>query len=300
MNTLELAKAWEISLEDAIQQMAEKGLYIIDPYEKLSDFQLQLVGYYEQDGHKETIEQNNEHEDDLNDSLPFNSSPDETDILLDYFIFDSIVFIDCCSLLEPCAGKLLDRMIPYLLKYHQRLIIPYVVMNELKKLKTSKPELAKSISIIEKKIDEMQQKDCMIFVKGDNDVYFADPNFLSNFHQLRFQTNIMLITQDIDLTIDALSINNSRAAKSKYRISVCRIEGDGRLRERILLPSGELAFAKRADNKHNLTHKIEESTTIKQILSESALFQQEAIDIEALFDTLLADGEKTELPPDSE
>ena len=132
-----------------------------------------------------------------------------------------------------------------------------VALKELNKLDREKPELRAQIAGVRDRIQDMRSAGYIITVASEDDSYFADPVFLSHFHQLRLQTDIMLVTQDGPLTFDVLSINNIRSSSSRYSISVYRINRQGMLRERYVMPDGTLGLMPAPDDS---THGGERTT----------------------------------------
>ena len=126
---------------------------------------------------------------------------------------------------------------------------------------------------------------CSLLVSGS---YFADPVFLSHFHQLRLKTNILLITQDMDLSYDVLSINNTRSVKSKYRIAVCKVTDKGNLVERCLTPDGNLIELKPAvmkvpeDKKQTSSDYFDQNELFKSVLSKLVKSEQESVKSEEI------------------
>ena len=275
MNTFDVAKYWNLELKDTVLRMAKSGVFVLNPNEKLHKTQLTLIGI------NAPVETESE----------INSSELEGNVDNDYLeecVINNVILIDCCSLLVSGSEKLLSQLIPYLIKYKRKLIIPVIVMSEIEKVGKKDQSLSDTISGVKFMLTDMVKRNLIMFVKSEEDSYFADPVFLSHFHQLRLKTNILLITQDMDLSYDVLSINNTRSVKSKYRIAVCKVTDKGNLVERCLTPDGNLIELKPAvmkvpeDKKQTSSDYFDQNELFKSVLSKLVKSEQESVKSEEI------------------
>lgn len=145
---------------------------------------------------------------------------------LERFVSNSIVFIDTCSLMHRNAEKLTDELIPVLSANQKKIIIPVRVVEELEKhLDSPIPntqEAAKRAIALLKKLTVQK----LVDYRGEDSDNFADNVFYSVFAKHRMQHRLLLITQDGDLAMDILQLNDSKSAKG-YPIKVKRINRFG-------------------------------------------------------------------------
>lgn len=145
---------------------------------------------------------------------------------LERFITNSIVFIDTCSLMHKNAEKLTKELTPILQANEKKLIVPVRVVEELDKHVNSPipntQEAAKRAIALLKELTVKQ----LVDYRGEESDNFADNVFYSVFAKHRMQHRLLLITQDGDLAMDILQLNDSKSAKG-YPIKVKRINRFG-------------------------------------------------------------------------
>lgn len=152
--------------------------------------------------------------------------------LLENYFKKCKVFIDTCSLLKgkPIIEPFFKEAIPLIKKYSNPIIIPSKVYEELRKHSSSRNETLSQnakycINLIEKLSEEK-----IIEIRGEPSDKFADNVFLVVFTKFRLTHNLMLITQDINLSIDLLNLNNSKSVQSRNFISVTYFDKQGILK----------------------------------------------------------------------
>lgn len=147
-------------------------------------------------------------------------------IALERFVTHSIVFIDTCSLMHRNAEKLTNELIPVLQANQKKIIVPIRVVEELEKHINSPipntQEAAKRALALLKQLTVQQ----LVDYRGEESDNFADNVFYSVFAKHRMQHRLLLITQDGDLAMDILQLNDSKSAKG-YPIKVKRINRFG-------------------------------------------------------------------------
>ena len=145
---------------------------------------------------------------------------------LERFVTSSIVFIDTCSLMHKNAEKLTNELEPILQANKKKIIVPVRVMDELHKHTNSPiPHTqagAERAIILLTRLNENK----LIDFRGEESDNFADNVFYSVFAKHRIQHRLLLITQDGDLAMDILQLNESKSVKG-YPIKVKRINHFG-------------------------------------------------------------------------
>jgi serine/threonine protein kinase len=149
--------------------------------------------------------------------------------LLDEIFKNYKVFIDTCSLLsEFCEiDNFFYQIIPLISKYKNKLIIPLKVFEELEK-HTKNPKLAEKSR---KVLDVLRTVSDYIEIRGEKNDTFADNLFQTVFTKFRLQYNLALITQDKNLSLDVLNLNNTNSVKSHYKIKVFKFDRNGQFIE---------------------------------------------------------------------
>jgi|TARA_B100000315_G_C14565297_1_gene582598 serine/threonine protein kinase len=124
------------------------------------------------------------------------------------------IFIDTCSLMNPDAEVfLLGSFMQYLEKSNNGIIVPVVVLNELKGLAKSNDPIKKynarkgqSIFLKLKNINRAAER-------GEKNDGYVDNLFQVIFTKFRTKYKLCLITQDVGLALDILDLNKSRSAE---------------------------------------------------------------------------------------
>ena len=128
-----------------------------------------------------------------------------------------IIMIDACSLLHDKGIQFFHNLRPVLQKYTKELAIPQKVSEELK----IKGEQTKDIPLQKKALKiryeiKKAHEQGLVEVYGDPSIdTFADGVFLMQIQRLRLDRSVLLITNDIVLGKEVLSMNTSRAARGK-------------------------------------------------------------------------------------
>lgn len=128
--------------------------------------------------------------------------------------FDCI-YIDACSLIKPRFEKFFERLVPYLQRYRNRLIIPSIVISEIAKVAPLR--LAELLGYLKPYIERY-----LVTIDSQCDVppIIADQYFLARFTALRVHNDLALITQDGDLAEEILALRTSVCVKNIRRIQV--------------------------------------------------------------------------------
>lgn len=122
------------------------------------------------------------------------------------------IFIDTCSVLDPCVGKFWANVIPLLDMYHKSIIFPYRCYQELEKhaSNNNNPDLAKKAKQALKEIDTLVSMH-YVEIRGEKGDHFADHVFRVVFSRFCMQYKMLLITQDNNLAKDILKINDKNS-----------------------------------------------------------------------------------------
>ncbi len=150
---------------------------------------------------------------------------------LEQLILDHVIMIDTCSMMHEGCYALIEEIHPILKKYNKKVVIPYKVIEELKKHYDSgndhhKADLAeKGLKMCQK----LKREDC-ITIRGNENDNFADNVFFVHFADLRFRYNMLLITQDYKLSHDILQLNHMKTGGGNP-VRVFRITARGALVE---------------------------------------------------------------------
>lgn len=148
------------------------------------------------------------------------------------------IFIDTCSLLDAGADKFWMKIIPFLYKYGKYIVVAVRVYQEVQKFafdatyaqRKGKPELRQIALTVLARIEELHKVGLVQFF-GDANDNFADNVFQTVFTQHRLKYNMLLITQDRNLSTDIINISKSRSVTTSNKITVMRITNNGILRE---------------------------------------------------------------------
>lgn len=137
-------------------------------------------------------------------------------ILEDFVMSDYKIFIDTCSFLHCGTEKLFYHIIPLLVKYKKKMILPQRCYEEIKKHSqdTSNAQRLQSAVIALKAIPEFVKMG-VLEIRGEPTDNFADNVFLTVFTKFRMTHKLLLITQDNNLAKDILSLNGTKSANGK-------------------------------------------------------------------------------------
>jgi rRNA-processing protein FCF1 len=143
---------------------------------------------------------------------------------LEDFVKNYKIFIDTCSLLYEGADLFWKNIVPILEREQVKIIVPLRVIEEVQKIKTDQSkELAtrERATNVEKTLEFLKSAK-LIEIRGEPSDKFADNVFNTVFTKFRTDYNLLLITQDRDLGVDILKLNESKSVRGK-KISVQRI-----------------------------------------------------------------------------
>ena len=137
-----------------------------------------------------------------------------------------VLLIDTCSLLSPKCPGFLSHLIPLLKKKNKQLIVPSSVVAELTKLKKTRIDLSAQIHQLLFRLAALR-RESLICVYGSNET-FGDRQFLET--AIHFMTNseLLVITQDRQLSMDLIEQNRLRSVQG-HSIAVSRINSFGYL-----------------------------------------------------------------------
>lgn len=130
---------------------------------------------------------------------------------------NEIIFIDTSSLLQDTSVSFLKRVNPLLEKYNKKLILPLKVYEELQKHMNNK-ENATLSGLAEKAIKQLivLQDRGFLDIFGDEKLdNFTDNVFNTQITRLRVNKAVLLITNDINLGLDILKLNESKSVYGK-------------------------------------------------------------------------------------
>lgn len=138
------------------------------------------------------------------------------------------LFIDTCSLLDPCANKFWDNVLPFLRQYDKHIIVPARCVEELDKQAANKTdtELALRAQRVHEHLYELVIQH-FVQVHGEKTDSFADSVFLSVGAKFRMMYDMMLITQDRTLGREFEALGDSQAVRTSRSIIARRINRFG-------------------------------------------------------------------------
>lgn len=138
------------------------------------------------------------------------------------------IFMDTCSLLDPCAEIFWQTVVPFLQEYNRYVIIPKRCIEEVDKQITNKTdsELASRAYKVHNKLYELAIKQ-LVQVHGERTDGFADSVFLTVGAKYRTVYDMMLITQDRTLAREFELLGESQAVRTTRSIIARRINRFG-------------------------------------------------------------------------
>lgn len=155
-------------------------------------------------------------------------------------VFRYKIFMDTCSLLDPCAGMFWDTIVPFLVEYGKYVIIPKRCIEEVDKQITNKtdPDLSYRAQRVHAQLYELSMRH-LVQVHGERTDGFADSVFLTVGAKFRTVYDMMLVTQDRTLAREFEALGESQAVRTTRSIIARRINRFGFLspfREQIMQP----------------------------------------------------------------
>lgn len=148
---------------------------------------------------------------------------------LENYVKNYKIFMDTCSILHPPVDKFWQHIIPLLELHKTYIIIPTRCIQEL--IKFTKEVDGKNKSLVDRAknsldiIDKLK-KEKLIKIKGEETDNFADNVFQVVFTKFRLKYNLLLITQDKNLSLDILNLNKVKSSQGK-KIDVKKINKYG-------------------------------------------------------------------------
>lgn len=138
------------------------------------------------------------------------------------------IFIDTCSLLDPCAAMFWENITPFLMQYGRYVIIPERCIEEVEKQISNKAnaDLADRAKKMHDKLYDLAMQH-LIEVRGEKTDGFADSVFLSVGAKFRTVYDMMLITQDRTLANEFTALGASQAVRTTRSIVARRINRHG-------------------------------------------------------------------------
>lgn len=140
---------------------------------------------------------------------------------------DIKIFIDTCSLLDKGFPLFMEHVLPLLEAHSQRIIVPYSVIDELKK-KLVDPEKPKLHMPAFQALEIISKNRSSFIIRGEKGDTFPDNLFQTIQLRYRLQYRMLFITQDNGLTVDLLNNNDSSSVRA-YASLVKRITPQGYL-----------------------------------------------------------------------
>lgn len=173
----------------------------------------------------------NEKEPKVVDSIICNDTAEYSDSFLEQLVVNHIIMLDTCSIMHEGCDLLIESMCPLLKKHNKKIIVPNKVIQELEKHYNSwsDPEKSKLAENGLHMCQRLKQEGCLSVRGGDYD-NFADNVFFVNFSILRFKYNLVLITQDNNLSQDILQLNDMQTGSGKP-VRVFKVSRNGALIE---------------------------------------------------------------------
>lgn len=134
---------------------------------------------------------------------------------LDRTLADTITIIDTCSCLSEHFPEFIKNATPCLIRHRTKLYIPYKCVQELIKHSSSRTD--------EKLAEKAHHALTLIYtlnsqghfeVRGKDSDSFADSSILQNLLRHKERYDLTLITQDVNLSKDALKLNSTGSVNS--------------------------------------------------------------------------------------
>lgn len=143
---------------------------------------------------------------------------------------DTRIFLDTCSLMHPEAGRFLDT---WLRPLSERLGVPPLVIShkvkgELERLAaaTGEPgrrrQAREGLALVRRGLNEGWAE-----YRGEPGDSFPDNLFLSLFTHFRLRYRLVLVTQDLDLALDILGLNETRSVGGVRGVEVISVGRGG-------------------------------------------------------------------------
>lgn len=215
----EFAKGTGKTVKEVLEAIKRAGMGVMQENDFLNNTQaMLLLGIFKREEKKEK-----------ND---LDYSPEKQQELKRLLAAD-VIYMDTCSLLlKPKVDYFWQRAEQVFKRNHRKITLPFSVVQELWKHldNPEKPELTRDAQDALDKIEKMVAKG-MVEVLGDEAGWFADQSFLRLIENNRFSNKVLLITEDLNLSMDVLMKNKTRSA-AFIPVSVASLGYDGYLNEK--------------------------------------------------------------------
>ncbi len=182
------------------------------------------------------------------------------------------IFIDTCSLLSPYAEDFWNNIIPVLESENTNIVVPHRVYQEVDKFASNptlcqqknpdNPDFNNLAKKAKQRILNLQSRG-LIRILGDKTDNFADNVFQTVFTQYRMKYNLLLITQDKNLSEDILRIKESKAVTVNNKLEVKRINKYGYLSNFDFPQAETKKNTEKPQSKVNINKKEEQEEVIQ-------------------------------------
>lgn len=218
---IELSKMLEQSIENVIPALNKLGIKRqLDGSSRLTNDELKMIQ-----------ESQEELEKILNPTLILSIEQEErlNQMIASIVENNDLLFIDTSSLLQPTSKIFLRRLHIILKQQNKQLIVPLRVFQEVKnKQQSRKEDLSKLAKTAERYLVRLQQDQLLLLVGDESFDEFADNVFNTQITRLRIKNTIALITNDISLGTDVLTLNQSKSVNGKP-VSAFKVSFTGHL-----------------------------------------------------------------------
>ncbi|MEG2246548.1 MAG: zinc-ribbon domain containing protein [Romboutsia sp.] len=210
----DIANKLGITVEETLEMLELNGISILDYNKPLSARQKEKINTIL------LIQQNS-----INHKALMNQKSEEA---IKYYSENYKIFIDTCSLMDIKIDDFYRNIYSHLKENSNSIIVPSRVIDELNKHvksenKEKQKKAYKGLSILKK-----LQENNLLDIRGESSDNFADNVFLVAFTKFRIQYKLLLITQDNNLALEILNLNNSKSVKGN-NVLVKRINRHGYL-----------------------------------------------------------------------
>ncbi|HIH71848.1 MAG TPA: hypothetical protein HA300_00490 [Thermococcaceae archaeon] len=137
------------------------------------------------------------------------------------------ILVDTSALMRQNSDKFfIDTLLPLLKKYNNKLILPWVVVEELKRHKSKHPEKA-PLAIQGLHILSVYKQEGVLDPRGEKTDYMPDQVFQTVMTKFKMYYNLAFITNDRDLARDLCMEYNARSVGTRKSMVVISVRRDG-------------------------------------------------------------------------
>lgn len=156
--------------------------------------------------------------------------PQEWLSYMEVMAMDKKIMIDTCSLMHGKCEEVFQQLIPLLKKYHNKVIIPVKVIDELTKHRRCTQDVAKCWAAEKgmRLCSNLEDAGCLS-VRGSVNDNFADNVFFVVISNYRYKHQMTLVTQDRWLAYDVLQLNSFQSGGRCYPVEALYITDGGQL-----------------------------------------------------------------------